>query len=457
MNVYITEKGEKYHIYKSCIKKYNTIKTTEEEAKKLGKQLCKNCDIRFHEIKQNKKYYKNNNYNNNYNKKQNFINKHDPDDIIYNNTLMRNQESTEEDILSEINNNSKNSKSVNIINNTLSIDFNKLNLNQNMTNLDNDKNNNINILSDSNESEEEEEEEKINTNKKNNKNNLDINHKINNNNFNDINEIKMSNKIAEKIQANIEDDKYHRKKNLIQKKEIKIEKENENNIMEKVPYSFIEDSKEDESIYSQGFQSYKTVSKHKINLCGTGDMDILRETDEENFHLSFQKQINVYNNKDLYQNLQLGKYKYTFEISNLKGNMIVEIEVGFKIVYKNSLDINFSDKKLIKCQNKKFKIGTLYDTLIVAKQLIIGEDTNKVYAFMNVKKGKFFIIGKEELEKRRKNVYLTRDNTEIFYVKNCGPIFYCEMANVEPIFNFDENTLKKCDIKFNGKKIVPKI
>ena len=162
-------------------------------------------------------------------------------------------------------------------------------------------------------------------------------------------------------------------------------------------------------------------------------------------------------NKDLYQNLQLGKYKYTFEISNLKGNMCVEIEVGFKIVYKNTLDINFNDNKIIKFHNKKFKIGTLYDTLIVAKQLIIGEDTNKVYVFMNVKKGKFFIIGKEELEKRRKNIYLTRDNTEIFYVKNCGPIFYCEMVNVEPIFNFDETALMKCDIKFNGKKIVPKI
>ena len=76
---------------------------------------------------------------------------------------------------------------------------------------------------------------------------------------------------------------------------------------------------------------------------------------------------------------------------------------------------------------------------------------------MNVKKGKFFIIGKEELEKRRKNIYLTRDNSEIFYVKNCGHIYYCEIANFEPIFNFDETSLMKCDIKFNGRKVVPKI
>ena len=443
MNVYITEKGEKYHIYKSCIKKYNTIEITEEEAKKKGKQLCKNCFVRFQDNKYNKKYYKYNKYNNN--KKPNFINKHDPDDIIYNNTLMRNQESTEEDILSENNNNSKNINN----NNNQSIDFNNININ------------NDNNMSNSNESDEEEEEEKINSNKKINKNSFDINYKIKKNNFDDMNEIKLNNKIAEKIQENIENDKYHRKKNFIQQKEIKIEKvnENENKILEKVPYSFIEDSKEDESMYSQGFQSYKTVSKHKVNLCGIGDMDILRETDEENFHVSFQKQINSYNNnnKELYQNLQLGKYKYTFEISNLKGNMYVEIEVGFKIVYKNTLDINFNDKKPIKYHNKKFKIGTTYDSFIISKQLIIGDDTNKVYVFMNVKKGKFFIIGKEELEKRRKNIYLTRDNTEIFYVKNCGPIFYCEMVNVEPIFNFDETALMKCDIKFNGKKFVPKI
>ena len=75
--------------------------------------------------------------------------------------------------------------------------------------------------------------------------------------------------------------------------------------------------------------------------------------------------------------------------------MYVEIEVGFKIVYKNTLDINFNDKKPIKYHNKKFKIGTTYDSFIISKQLIIGDDTNKVYVFMNVKKGKFFIIGKE--------------------------------------------------------------
>ena len=449
MQVYITEKGEKYHIYKSCIKNYKSSQKSEEEAKKLGKQLCKNCE-KLNNYKKNKKY-------------NNYINKHDPDDIIYNNSLMKNQESTEEDIFSELNNYSKN---INIINNTLSIDFNKLNQNQKLikkNNIDNHINNKNNI--ESSESEEEEEEEKINSKIKKNKNNFNTNPKIKINNSKDINEIIGNNKIAEKIQANIEKDKNHQKnykKNKKQKYEIKLEKdeedeegEKEDDIIEKVPYNFIEDSKEDESVYSQGIPSCKTMARYR--LCGTGDMDILRETDEENFCIPFHRQKDLYNNKELFKNLQLGKYKYTFEISNLKGNTYVEIVVGFKIVYKNSLDINFYDKKLIKYPNKKFKIGTSKDELIVKKYLIIGDDTNKVYVFMNVKKGKFFIIGKEELEKRRKNTYLTKENTEIFFIKNCGPVFYCEMESVEPIFEFDESTLMKCDIKFNGKKIVPKI
>ena len=105
-------------------------------------------------------------------------------------------------------------------------------------------------------------------------------------------------------------------------------------------------------------------------------------------------------------------------------------------------------------KNKKFKIGTLYDKLIITKQLVIGDNTGKVYAFINIREGKFIIIGKNELMKRINKVYLNRDNTEIFYIKNCGILYYKEISKVEPIFNIDENTSTNCKIKFNGMEII---
>ena len=432
MNVFITKSGEKYHLYTSCLKRYEYKIIKEEEAIKLGKQLCKNCEIRRSE----KKFYpKKNNYKYNKNNNQNFINSNDPDDVIYNDPLMKNQLSIFEDNKLQINNNINN---INNISNSISIDFN----NQNNSSKYLDKNE---IESDNTDSEEE---EKIATTSKKNKNYI-IN-KNNNNNFVDITECK-GNNIAERIQANIEKDKY-----LKQKIFKKIEMNNEKEINEN-EYNFIEDSKDDDSVHSQGIQSYKSLVNSKVRLCGAGDMDILEETDNSALQIHFQKQLKSYNNKEFQNKLQLGRYKFTFEIKDLKDNEIVEIEVGFKIVYKNSLDINFQEKNNIKDHCKKFKVGTLYDTSIITKQLIFGENTNKIYAFINVKKGKFFIIGKTELERRRQNIFLNKKNTEIFYIKNCGNIFYVEITKAEPIFNFDESIFHKCRVIFNGQEISPKI
>ena len=106
-------------------------------------------------------------------------------------------------------------------------------------------------------------------------------------------------------------------------------------------------------------------------------MDILEETRQQAVcvHLTEKNSCNPNNIKYL----QGGKYKFKFEISKLKNNELIEIEVGFKIVYKNSIDLNFQEKNMIKNKNKKFKIGTLYDKLIITKQLVIGDNTGKVY------------------------------------------------------------------------------
>ena len=72
---------------------------------------------------------------------------------------------------------------------------------------------------------------------------------------------------------------------------------------------------------------------------------------------------------------------------------------------------------------------------------------------INIKRKKFFIIGKEELEKRMKGVFLNKSNPEIFYVSDffC-PSNYFKFLSIKPILDFDKNDMKNIDIRINDSK-----
>ena len=97
-------------------------------------------------------------------------------------------------------------------------------------------------------------------------------------------------------------------------------------------------------------------------------------------------------------------------------------------------------------------MGTFGDESSFVKKLFIQKDTDIVYVFININKGKLFIIGENELQKRINNVFLNKENAEIFYVKNFGIIFFYQILSIEPIFEFDENTSKICSIILNEQK-----
>ena len=97
-------------------------------------------------------------------------------------------------------------------------------------------------------------------------------------------------------------------------------------------------------------------------------------------------------------------------------------------------------------------MGTFSDNLQTTKNLFIQKNTEKVYVLININKGKLFIIGENELQKRINNVFLNKENAEIFYVKNFGIIFFYQILSIEPIFEFDENTSKICSIILNEQK-----
>ena len=176
-------------------------------------------------------------------------------------------------------------------------------------------------------------------------------------------------------------------------------------------------------------------------------MGILNQTIGEAINIPYND-INLFNQS----NFQKGIFKFTFEIKDLKPNQTAFIEVGFYIKYINTFDLNYRDKNLIKYQKEKIKMGTFSDNLQTTKNLFIQKNTDIVYVFININKGKLFIIGENELQKRINNVFLNKENAEIFYVKNFGIIFFYQILSIEPIFEFDENTSKICSIILNEQK-----
>ena len=420
MNVYFTEEGKRYHSNRECIKNSKKIyEKTEDEAKKKGKTKCLICYGKKNKDKQ-KILLKNN--------EKCLINSNDANDIIFNSSTMKNQKIFENDLILEKSINSIN-KITNIIKGNISKDSNDQS--KISKNFDNNENININIntneiINESNKNEESEEEEKE-----------------------EKAEFTEDKKISINIKEEVENDKLNRK-NTRKRNDYMPSKK----IINK-GFNNMENSKEEDLSFSHNLINHKALSSQpKATICGIGDMEILRETYENAIEIYYpdKNSFNISSNIEYFSKLQKGIYKYTFQLKDFKNNHIVELKVGFNISYENSSDLNFIDKKNINNINKKISYGTNGDELIISKTLLIGKDSDKIYAFINVKKGKFFIIGKNELNKRVKNVFLSRNNAQIFHVKNLGVLYYYRIE-VEPIFIFDKKTSKNCTILFNGKKI----
>ena len=190
-------------------------------------------------------------------------------------------------------------------------------------------------------------------------------------------------------------------------------------------------------------------------ICQKYDMNFLEETYNHATILSLKKgNISIDSNCQKIDNgLPLkDSYMFKFEISQLNPNFNekLKIDVGFKIKYTNPSDINFiEDENSINIHNMKYKIGSLYDYIKINKRLIIFKNMGPIYALINISKGKFFIIGKKELEKRKQNIFLDRNNTEIFYIQNFLPISPNNLRSIKPAFNPNKAQIKYFEIKMN--------
>ena len=499
--VYITTYGEKYHTNIKCfsIRGRKTKEIPLIQAQKQNKTHCKVCDVENYNFFQNIKNQKNKNYNQNKNKKfydkkkniKNFINSEDADNIIFNS--ISNIPNDEENIISNIiiNNNNNIDVSIedkkdkiidkfeekkNISNDSSDI----INTNKNTENKNNKisiNNNNNRIIESRNllknnsfNDSESSQNNLIENNEKNDviKNIYKDKNIINIDNINNINNINNKKNIYLSNNKNIiENEKFsYDEKNdsedIIQENIIN-DKKNEDiiNINSKFPNNNFHNIKND--IASCRLKENYLTKNNIINgynsnykLCGKNDMFVLEETlYTSNLVLSFEKP-NIL--KEINSNgfIKNGNYRFSFQLILHKENynIPIELEVGFEIKYINYQDMCLiKDEYLINKENINFKIGSLCDSLIMKKHFIVFKNTGVINVLINISKGKFFIIGEDELNKRKQNIFLDKNNTEIFFFKNFYPISSIHLKNVKPIFNYDKKISKYVQIKVNDKTI----
>ena len=489
----------------------------EKKNKGPCKNCCFNNNNKFKKFNFknfNNNYYQQNqkfkNYKNKKEIKKNFINSDDADNEIFNSSSKLEQESMIKKDIQENNNNIINNISKNIDNEEDKKESNNIikednsnffelcekNQNNNIFLNKNELNDititsfSINIFSKNNndsfnESKSCEREKDLNSNKDKFKNNSNESYKISlkkdkndntdkigilkekdknknkNNNHQNCNNKKQKNQMENQRLLDIDKNYFDSEENSDPKSKKKT------NISEKIDINPININQQEN--YMQLYQLNQLVSLKKKDIdynnynlklnCHKNDMYFLLNTFNNATLLSFEKPILFDKSDNRINGNGLAfkdSYMFKFEIIPLKeeNNSFLTIEVGFNIKYINIQDMNLIiDEKFINKENINFKIGSLYDSLKIKKKLIIFKKTGIIYTLINIDKGKFFITGQEELEKRKFNIILNKANTKTFFIKNFFSIMNISLKNIEPIFNFDKNDLKNYDIIINDKKI----
>ena len=518
-NVYITTYGEKYHVDKNCkcIQASKIRNITLYQAKHQKRLPCKICSKNAN-INDNDSF-KNNNIRDNfiYQKKKkinkkiiNNIKSEDADNELFNNSSTSSNDQgyisiTDNEISKNINNNNNSEEyedektsefkieersDLNFgfdyfkNNNSFITDISCENIIGNKKNCDNKKDINDN---------EKKNEINYNYNNKNNQNNNDetnapkiiilSSEDIKKKNMEKINNLILKDKNRynniykrQKLRNNIpifndENHKININKDIHDINNIQLDQKSNN--IENIMLSPIVSNHNIKNIVNNIKQNkieyYSCLNNDIINynkncnfICNKNDMIYLEESYSNSLTLQFEKSNSLkrfikINNPNGNGIISIDNYMYKFEIIPLNKNCYypLKIEVGFKMEYINSRDLNLlSDEYLPNNNNFNCIIASLYDSFESKKNLLIFNKTGIVYVLINIKRGKVFIIGKEELDKRKNKQFLDRNNTNIFFVMNFEPILNTNvLRSIEPVFNFEKKDLEFYLIKINDKHV----
>lgn len=187
------------------------------------------------------------------------------------------------------------------------------------------------------------------------------------------------------------------------------------------------------------------LNKNIVELNNSNNM-----SENENMSSTFSTRI-VANKNHIHENNE--NYKFFFDVNPINEKNAIKISVGFEIDLVDESDINVvnDDGEFI---NDGIKLGSISETIVIMRNLIIYNNSKKIHVLINLTKGKFFIVGENELEKKITKKYLDRDNYEIMYLRNFNKIIANQIRSVRPIFKYNKEDLKYANIELNGLKII---
>ena len=198
--------------------------------------------------------------------------------------------------------------------------------------------------------------------------------------------------------------------------------------------------------------------KRKKDLNWTGfDFKILEETNKSSklFFLKEIKQIlnpfsNNYSLLEKNENNERstnnkGNFKFKFEIIPYKElESPIKITLGFIFDYLTEVNISKKDNK---------KINLSHTSKMLVQHFYINKKTNNINVMINITKGKFFVIGKEELDKKTNKIFIEPENSEILFLENFKGIKLDCIKDVRPIFEYDKNSLELANIIVGGNEL----
>ena len=120
------------------------------------------------------------------------------------------------------------------------------------------------------------------------------------------------------------------------------------------------------------------------------------------------------------------------------------ITVGFVIDYSTEENINKKDNK---------KMDLSYTSKMIMQHFSINKKTNSINVMINISNGKFFVIGKDELDKKTNKIFLNSENTEILFLENFKGIKLEHIKDVRPIFEYDKKSLELTKIVVGGNEL----
>ena len=129
-------------------------------------------------------------------------------------------------------------------------------------------------------------------------------------------------------------------------------------------------------------------------------------------------------------------FKFTFEINpKNQSKFYTKIEVGFEIEFIDEEDdINNNNLEEEDESNDNSILSSISQKLSVLRQLKIKKKTNVINVLINVKEGKFFVVGNKEFNGKNDKELLSSKNNNILYIWNFQKINPSQIKQIIPIF-----------------------